>query len=167
MAQSGYGYDYDPLHSYPPQAPYAHQPYHPTYPVPANSYPNGAVRTIVHSEPAPRDAYNHHNMIPGLALNFSQNTTQWQDGWTNQQQPAFGPGQPTTVEENVATQQTDVSEEGEVSEGELEDVYEPRDAEVVDGPSYIHRDAGNYSGLNNTNGRQVAGDPSAVLSAGK
>ncbi|KAK1238630.1 hypothetical protein MKX07_004206 [Trichoderma sp. CBMAI-0711] len=165
MAQSGYGYDYDPSHSYPPQAPYAHQPYHSTYPVAANSYPNGAVRTIVHSEPTSRDAYNHHNMIPGLALNFSQNAAQWQDGWANQQQPAFGPGHPATAEENVPTQQTDVSEEGEVSEGEVEDVYEPRDAEIVGGPSYVHRDAGNYSGSNHTNGRQVAGDPSAVFSA--
>ncbi|PTB71916.1 hypothetical protein M440DRAFT_1101495 [Trichoderma longibrachiatum ATCC 18648] len=167
MAQSGYGYDYDPSRSYPPQAPYAHQPYHPTYPIAANSYPNGAVRTIVHSEPAPREAHNHHNVIPGLALNFSQNVAQWQDGWTNQQQPAFGPGQPTTTQENVPTQHTDMSEEGEVSEGEVEDVYESRDAEIVGGPSYIHRHTGDYSGFSNTNGRQVAGDPSPVFSAGR
>ncbi|KAH0495661.1 hypothetical protein TgHK011_009196 [Trichoderma gracile] len=106
-------------------------------------------------------------MIPGLALNFSQNAVQWQDGWTNQQQPAFGSSHPTTAEGNVPTQQTDVSEEGEVSEGEVEDVYEPRDAEIVGGPSYIHRDAGNYSALSHTNGRQVVGDPSAVSSAGR
>jgi hypothetical protein len=106
-------------------------------------------------------------MIPGLALNFSQNAAQWQDGWANQQQPAFGPGHPATAEENVPTQQADVSEEGEVSEGEVEDVYEPRDAEIVGGPSYIHRDAGNYSGSSQTNGRQVASDPSTVFSAGK
>ncbi|PTB61627.1 hypothetical protein BBK36DRAFT_1200015 [Trichoderma citrinoviride] len=167
MAQSGYGYDYDPLHSYPPRAPYAHQPYHPSYPVPANSYPNGAVRTIVHGEPAPRDAYNHHNVIPGLALNYSQNAAQWQDGWANQQQPSFGPGHPDATQVNVSTQQTDMSEEGEISEGEVEDVYEPRDAETVGGTSYMRIDTGNFSGLSNTNGRQTADDPSAVISAGR
>ncbi|KAL6871828.1 hypothetical protein J3F83DRAFT_732768 [Trichoderma novae-zelandiae] len=167
MAQPGYGYDYDPLHSYPPQVPYAHQPYHPSYPVSANSFPNGAVRTIVHSEPTPRDAYNQHNVIPGLALNLSQNAPQWQGGWTNQQQPSFGRGHPAATEENVPSQQADMSEEGEVSEGEVEDVYEPRDAEIVGDLSYIHRDTGGPSRSSNANGRQVADDPSAVFSAGR
>lgn len=59
-----------------------------------------------------------------------------------------------------------MSEEGEVSEGELEDVYEPRDAEIIADLSYIHRDTGNSTGFSKANGRQVADDPSAVFSAG-
>lgn len=132
MAQSGYGYD--PLHSYHPQTSYAHQPY-PPYAAPALSYPNPVVRTVVHNEPAPGDPYNPHNAIPGLGLSYSpQNAMQWQ-------------GPFATTEANRPSQQTDISEEGEVSEGGLEDAYEPRDAEVFPKPSYINRSAQNAAGF--------------------
>ncbi|KAL7931008.1 hypothetical protein V8C35DRAFT_311001 [Trichoderma chlorosporum] len=166
MAQSGYGYD--PLHGYHPQAAaYAHQQPYPSYPAPIHSYPNGAVQTIAHNEPAPRDLYNPHNVIPGLGLNFSRNAAQWPAAWTTNQQPSFGQAPPATNEEHGPSQQTDVSEEGEVSEGEVEDAYEPRDAEVIADLSYMQREAGHSAGFSNANGRQVANDPSAVYSAGR
>lgn len=144
MAQSGYGYD--PLHSYHPQTSYAHQPY-PPYAAPALSYPNPVVRTVVHNEPAPGDPYNPHNAIPGLGLSYSpQNAMQWQGPWPNQQ-ASFGQGPFATTEANRPSQQTDISEEGEVSEGGLEDAYEPRDAEVFPKPSYINRSAQNAAGF--------------------
>ncbi|KAL7962617.1 hypothetical protein V8C34DRAFT_269326 [Trichoderma compactum] len=161
MAQSGYGYD--PLHGYHPQAPYAHQPY-PSYPTSTRSYPNGAVQNIVHGEPAPRDPYNPHNVIPGLGLNFSQNAAQWSAPWAGQQHP-FGQAPPAT-EGNGPSQQTGVSEEGEVSEGEVEDAYEPRDAEVAD-VSYQHGNGGYSAGYGNAHVRRVVVDPSAAFSAGR
>ncbi|UKZ55417.1 hypothetical protein TrVGV298_009240 [Trichoderma virens] len=163
MAQSGYGYD--PMHGYHPQAPYAHQPY-PSYPASTHSYPNGAVQTIVHNEPAPRDSYNPHNVIPGLGLNFSQNTAQWPAPWATQQ-PSFGRAPPAATEKNGPSQQTDMSEEGEVSEGEVEDVYEPRGAEVIADLPYAHGNTGYSAGFSNPNGIQVAEDPSAAFSAGR
>ncbi|KAL6902941.1 hypothetical protein GGI43DRAFT_400768 [Trichoderma evansii] len=143
MAQSGYGYD--PLHGYHPQTSYTHQPY-PPYATPALSYPNPVVRTVVHNEPAPGDPYNPHNAIPGLGLNYSQNAMQWQGPWPTQQ-ASFGQGPVATTEANVPSQQTDISEEGEVSEGGLEDAYEPRDAEVFPNPSYMNRSAQNAAGF--------------------
>ncbi|EHK47446.1 hypothetical protein TRIATDRAFT_316518 [Trichoderma atroviride IMI 206040] len=144
MAQSGYGYD--PLHSYHPQTPYAHQPY-PPYTTPALSYPNPVVRTVVHNEPAPGDPYNPHNAIPGLGLGYSQNAMQWQGPWPNQQSP-FGQEPLATTEVNRPEQHTDISEEGEVSEGGLEDAYEPRDVEIFPKPSYMNRSAQNAAGFN-------------------
>ncbi|KAL7898441.1 hypothetical protein HDV64DRAFT_249958 [Trichoderma sp. TUCIM 5745] len=144
MAQSGYGYD--PLHSYHPQNPYAHQPY-PPYAAPALSYPNPVVRTVVHNESAPGDPYNPHNAIPGLGLNYSQNATQWQGPWPNQQF-SFGQEPLATTEVNGPSQQTDMSEEGEVSEGGLDDAYEPRDAEDFPKPPYMNRSAQNAAGFN-------------------
>ncbi|PON24877.1 hypothetical protein TGAM01_v206385 [Trichoderma gamsii] len=144
MAQSGYGYD--PLHSYHPQNPYAHQPY-PPYAAPALSYPNPVVRTVVHNESAPGDPYNPHNAIPGLGLNYSQNAMQWQGPWPNQQS-SFGQEPLATTEVNRPEQHTDISEEGEVSEGGLEDAYEPRDAEVFPKPSHMNRSAQNAAGFN-------------------
>lgn len=143
MAQSGYGYD--PLHSYHPQTSYAHQPY-PPHATPVLSYPNPVVRTVVHNEPAPRDPYNPHNAIPGLGLGYSQNAMQWQGPWPNQQ-ASFGQGPLATTEANGPSQQTDISEEGEVSEGGLEDAYEPRDAEIFPTPSYMNRSAQNAAGF--------------------
>ncbi|KAL6786910.1 hypothetical protein J3E68DRAFT_419605 [Trichoderma sp. SZMC 28012] len=163
MAQSGYGYD--PLHGYHPQAPYGHQPY-PSYPASIHSYPNGAVQNIVQSEPASRDPYNPHNVIPGLGLNFSQNAAQWPAPWAGQQH-SFGQAPPAT-EGNGPSQQNDMSEEGEVSEGEVEDAYEPRDAEVVADVSNQHGNGGYYSaeyGIAHV--RRVAVDPPAAFSTGR
>ncbi|KAL7947253.1 hypothetical protein V8C42DRAFT_317235 [Trichoderma barbatum] len=157
MAQSGYGYD--PLHGYHQQAPYAHQPY-PSYPAPTHGYPNGAVQTMVHNEPAPRDPYNPHNTIPGLGLNFSQTAAQWPGPWANQQS-SFGQAPPVAIEETGPSQQTDMSEEGEVSEGELDDGYEPRDAEIIADLSYMHGNTAYPAGFSNSNGKQMADDPSA------
>ncbi|KAM0250043.1 hypothetical protein ACHAQJ_008774 [Trichoderma viride] len=163
MAQSGYGYD--PSQSYHPQTSYAHQPY-PSYPASTPSYPNHVVRTIVHNEPAPRDPYNPHNVIPGLGLNFSQNAAQWQGPWPNQQ-PSFGQGPLATTEANRPPQQTDMSEEGEVSEVGLEEAYEPRDTGNIPDLSYMNRGTQNSAGFSNANGRQVAGGPSAAFPAGR
>ncbi|KAL7795838.1 hypothetical protein V8C37DRAFT_373603 [Trichoderma ceciliae] len=163
MAQSGIGYD--PLHGYHPQASYAHQPY-PSYPTSPLSYPNGAVRTIVHNETAPRDSYNHHNVIPGLGLNFSQNVPQWQGLWPNQQPPS-GQEPPTATQRNRPSQQTGISEEGEVSEGEPEDIYEPRDAEIIADLSHMNRGTQGPVGFNDTSSRQVADDPPAVFLTGR
>lgn len=142
MAQSGYGYD--PLPSYHPQNPHAHQPY-PPFAAPALSYPNPVVRTVVHSDSAPVDPYNPPNAIPGLGLSYSQNAMQWQGSWPNQQS-SFGQEPLATIESNMPSQQTDISEEGEVSEGGLEDAYEPREAEDSK-PSYMNRGAQNAAGI--------------------
>ncbi|KAL7913454.1 hypothetical protein GGI35DRAFT_209728 [Trichoderma velutinum] len=162
MAQSGYGYD--PLHGYHPQPQYAHQPY-PSYPASTHSYPNGAVQNIVHNEPAFRDPYNPHNAIPGLGLNFSQNAAQWPAPWAGQQH-SFGQAPPAT-EGNGPSQQADISEEGEVSEGEVEDAYEPRDAEVIADVSYAHGNGGYSAEYSNAHSRRVVGEPSAAFSAGR
>ncbi|KAL7923456.1 hypothetical protein ACQKWADRAFT_289721 [Trichoderma austrokoningii] len=145
MAQSGYGYD--PSHSYHPQNPYAFQPYSP-YSVPTLSYPNPVVRTVVHTDSAPRDPYNRHNAIPGLGLGYSQDAMQWQGSWPNQQS-SFEQEPLATIESNMPSQQTDISEEGEVSESGLEDIYEPREAEDFPKPSYMNRGAQNAAGFSN------------------
>ncbi|KAH6604189.1 hypothetical protein Trco_007635 [Trichoderma cornu-damae] len=163
MAQPGYGYD--PLHRYHPQASYAHQPY-PSYPASALSYPNGTVQNVVRNEPAPSGSYHHHNVIPGLGLHFSQNTAQWQGPWAYQQ-PSFQQEPYTAAQGNGRSEQTDISEEGEVSEGEVEDVYEPRDAEIIADLSHMNRAAQDPVGFSNANGRWVADGPSAVYSAGR
>ncbi|KAK4073531.1 uncharacterized protein Triagg1_5357 [Trichoderma aggressivum f. europaeum] len=162
MAQSGYGYD--PLHGYHPQTQYAHQPY-PSYPASTHSYPNGAVQNIAHGQPAPRDSYNQHNVIPGLGLNFSQNAAQWPASWAGQPH-SFGQAPPAT-EGNGPSRQADMSEEGEVSEGEVEDAYEPRDAEVVADVSYQHGNGGYSAEYGIAHVRRVAVDPSAAFSAGR
>lgn len=72
---------------------------------------------------------------------------QWQGPWPNQQS-SFGQEPLATTEINGPSQHTDISEEGEVSEGGLEDAYEPRDAEVFPKPSYMNRSAQNAAGFN-------------------
>lgn len=168
MAQSGYGYD--PLHGYYPQAQYAQyaHPSYPPYQAPTLSFPNGVVQTIVHNEPAPRDSYHPPPpppAIPGLGLNFVPNATQWPGPWTHQQ-PSYGQERHAAAEEFRPSQTTYKSEEGEISEGEAEDLYEPRDAEIIADRSYMNRGAQVPAGFSSTTGRQMADNPPAAIPLG-
>ncbi|KAK7425804.1 hypothetical protein QQZ08_007653 [Neonectria magnoliae] len=144
MSQYGYGYGpqgYQPANAFAhaPSSVYAAPPYPANETVqPRNSGP----------ESIALESYEFNRQtIPGLGLNFTNNNTGWQHAWANG--PAEGPAEsqpersqagfaehaPTadTSVRNVPTSQArpsadvvadDLVEEGELSEGELEDIYE-------------------------------------------
>ncbi|KAF4466068.1 hypothetical protein FALBO_7081 [Fusarium albosuccineum] len=138
---SYYGYGHGPPHGYPSSQAYV-------YPTgQAYAAPTFHSTEAVEGQPA---AYSHgvaeaydynHTAIPGLGMGFSQNTTSWpHDPSENQparhgplplQRVADPPGNPTQDVEMSDHRQLDggadddALEEGELSEGELEDIYEP------------------------------------------
>ncbi|KAK7419518.1 hypothetical protein QQX98_003287 [Neonectria punicea] len=149
MSQYGYGYGpqgYQPANTFAhaPSSVYAAPPY------PANE-------TVQPRNPGPEsialESYEFNRQtIPGLGLNFTNNNAGWQHAWANG--PAEGPAEsqpersqvglaehaPTadTSVRKVPTSQArpsadvvvdDLVEEGELSEGELEDIYEPGQVE--------------------------------------
>lgn len=104
-------------------------------------------------------AYNHgtmeayrynHTAIPGLGMGFSHDSAPWQSAWPHGPVEAQTPNDPspmkqTTAPVGLATKDLQVAhnkqhgsgtdedamEEGEVSEGELEDIYEPGEVDVA------------------------------------
>lgn len=145
---SQYGYGYGPPQGYQPPDAYSHAP-PPAYTAPpyqssetAQTQPPGHGRATLESYEYNRQA------IPGLGLNFSNNAVNWQQAWANgapepeAERPQAGPTEriPTTehvVRSPPATQTRltanrvadNTAEEGELSEGELEDIYEPGQVE--------------------------------------
>lgn len=145
---SQYGYGYGPPQGYQPPDAYSHAP-PPAYTAPpyqssetAQTQPPGHGRVTLESYEYNRQA------IPGLGLNFSNNAVNWQQAWANgapepeAERPQAGPTEriPTTehvVRSPPATQTRltanrvadNTAEEGELSEGELEDIYEPGQVE--------------------------------------
>ncbi|KPM40426.1 hypothetical protein AK830_g6104 [Neonectria ditissima] len=141
MSHYGYGYGQQ---GYQPSGAFAHAP--PS----AHAAPlYQANETVQTQQPGPEsvalESYEfNRQMIPGLGLNFSNNTVGWQPAWTNGPPRSQHEQPPVEVVEhaiainnsarNAATTQTrpsadpmddDLVEEGELSEGELEDIYEP------------------------------------------
>ncbi|KAF5004910.1 hypothetical protein FDECE_8613 [Fusarium decemcellulare] len=142
---SYYGYGHGPPHGYPSSQAYV-------YPTgQAYAAPTFHSAEAVEGQPA---AYSHgvaeaydynHTAIPGLGMGFSQNTTSWPQAWPHDpsenqlekhgslplQRVADPPGNPTQDVEMSDHRQLDggadddALEEGELSEGELEDIYEP------------------------------------------
>ncbi|KAH7176582.1 hypothetical protein EDB81DRAFT_43503 [Dactylonectria macrodidyma] len=141
MSQYGYGYGgpqgYQPPDAYskaPPTA-YTAPPYQSTEPTQAQNPGYGSV-TLESYE------YNRQT-IPGLGLNFSNNAVSWQQPWANgtvehqTEQSKVSRNEHALVTDNPARsasashaklatsgQANDTVEEGELSEGELEDIYE-------------------------------------------
>ncbi|KAJ3521630.1 hypothetical protein NM208_g13202 [Fusarium decemcellulare] len=142
---SYYGYGHGPPHGYPSSQAYV-------YPTgQAYAAPTFHSTEAVEGQPA---AYSHgvaeaydynHTAIPGLRMGFSQSTTSWPQAWPHDpsenqpekhgslplQRVADPPGNPTQDVEMSDHRQLDggadddALEEGELSEGELEDIYEP------------------------------------------
>ncbi|RSL53778.1 hypothetical protein CEP53_007638 [Fusarium sp. AF-6] len=142
---SFYGSGYGPPHTYQTSRPHEYPPGQ------AYAAPPFVTNAAMEDQHA---AYNHgtveaykynHTAIPGLGMGFSHDTTPWQSAWPHGPIEAqTGPNDPppmkqTTVPAGLATKDLQVAhskqhgsgtdddgmEEGEVSEGELEDIYEP------------------------------------------
>ncbi|KAH7158134.1 hypothetical protein B0J13DRAFT_520842 [Dactylonectria estremocensis] len=146
MSQYGYGYGasqgYQPPGAYSkaPSATYSAPPYQSTEPAQTQNPGHGSVTL---------DSYEYNRQtIPGLGLNFSNNATGWQQPWSNGalehqvEQSQASRNEQISVTGNTARsasdsharpravgQANDAVEEGELSEGELEDIYEPGQVE--------------------------------------
>ncbi|KAM0439649.1 hypothetical protein ACHAPT_000741 [Fusarium lateritium] len=147
---SFYGSGYGPPHGYQTSQPYEYPPSQ------AYAAPPFLSSTTLEDQHA---TYNHgtveaykynHTAIPGLGMGFSHDTASWQTAWppgpvqaqTERNGPSpmkqtTGPiGLATKDLEIVHNKQDDPStdddamEEGEVSEGELEDIYEPGEVDA-------------------------------------
>ncbi|EEU46944.1 uncharacterized protein NECHADRAFT_20598 [Fusarium vanettenii 77-13-4] len=148
---SFYGSGYGPPHGYQTSQPYEYPPGQ-AYAAPPfltsatledqhTAYSHGTV-----------EAYKYnHTAIPGLGMGFSHDTAPWQSAWPHGPVDAqTGPNDPSPIKQTTApvgraTKDVDVAqnkhhssgsdddamEEGEVSEGELEDIYEPGEVGVT------------------------------------
>ncbi|POR38624.1 Protein red1 [Tolypocladium paradoxum] len=148
MSQSGYGCDAP--EGYHTQPPYSNLQY-PSRTLPSHSANEPAnLSGQRHGDVAQQSYEYNRNMIPGLGLGFSPRGTGQQDPWARPQpgsgysapQPpqtggqgsnqvalkAGDSGKPNTMTASGGAS-NDGSEEGEVSEGEMEDLYEPRETE--------------------------------------
>ncbi|KAF7559490.1 hypothetical protein G7046_g4661 [Stylonectria norvegica] len=149
MSQYGYGYrppqGNQPIQSYPS---YGFQQYQPTNLT--------AVHPVGHGN-ATQESYEYNrNAIPGLGMGRANSGTAWQQDVTNALpglqpeslrsaltervvHPDGSAPEGTTTSQNKPTSGSsgdDAMEEGELSEGESEDIYEPGDAEKpTSGPS--------------------------------
>lgn len=157
---SHHGYTYGPPEGYyhPPPETTLPQPAH--LPLAHSNPANAAVASGPSNTSTSRQAFdNTRSVIPGLGLAFSNGASGWQ-------QPSAG-GPATSTEADKASEETgrestdnwhraqaaasqsrpakehDKSEDGEVSEGELEDIYEPRYSGEQDTP-YSDNQAGEY-----------------------
>lgn len=144
---SGYGpppgYRTSQPYEYPPGQAYAAPPFLTSAPLEDQhaAYNHGTV-----------EAYKYnHTAIPGLGMGFSHDTTSWQSAWPHgpvEAQP--GSNDPLPMKQNTAPVELakkdlhpehdkrhgsgtddDAMEEGEVSEGELEDIYEPGEVDAT------------------------------------
>ncbi|KAJ3467150.1 hypothetical protein MRS44_004714 [Fusarium solani] len=147
---SFYGSGYGPPHGYQTSQPYEYPPGQ------AYAAPPFLTSATLEDQHA---AYSHgtveaykynHTAIPGLGMGFSHDTAPWQSAWPHGPVEAqTGPNDPspmkqTTAPVGLATKDLhvahnkqhgsgtddDAMEEGEVSEGELEDIYEPGEVDV-------------------------------------
>ncbi|KND89808.1 Protein red1 [Tolypocladium ophioglossoides CBS 100239] len=148
MSQSGHGYDTPK--GYHAQPPFSNLQY-PSYAKPSQSANEPAnLSGQRHGDTAQQSYEYNRNIIPGLGLGFSPSGTEQQDPWARPQpgsgysasQPPQHGGQssnqvalkagdskrpnPVTARGSISG---DGSEEGEVSEGEIEDLYGPRETE--------------------------------------
>ncbi|CAM1502126.1 Fc.00g041100.m01.CDS01 [Cosmosporella sp. VM-42] len=143
MSQHGYGHG--PPQGYQPPQPYTYHP-HQSYALPAYT-PNEVVNSDPGQGTLAQQSYDYNrNAIPGLGLGFSSNGMVWQqEAHTSpgllQELPSPAPTQQAINQESnmdddsMALQGKPVyiisgdeaMEEGELSEGELEDIYEPRE----------------------------------------
>lgn len=147
MSQSGYGYDAPEGYHTQPPFPNLRYPLYPPPSRPANEPANLSGQRL---DDAAQQSYEYNrNMIPGLGLGFSPSGTEQQEPWARPQ-PGSGYSAPQLPQSggqssNQVAQKAgdskrpntmtasgsaadDGSEEGEVSEGEIEDLYEPREA---------------------------------------
>ena len=141
---SQYGYGYGPPEGYQPPHPYPYQPQQ-SYELPAYlSNENANTHHSAHSAVAQESYDYNRNAIPGLGLGFSNNGMVWQqDGIVH---PGLVPeaSQPVPTEQTTnkersvvdhsglskdkptyVTSGDEAMEEGELSEREVEDIYEP------------------------------------------
>ncbi|KAL2689688.1 hypothetical protein Neosp_003748 [[Neocosmospora] mangrovei] len=148
---SFYGSGYGPPHGYQTSQPYEYPPGQ------AYTAPPFLTSTTLEDQ---HTAYSHgtveaykynHTAIPGLGMGFSHETAPWQSAWPHGPVDAqTGPNDPSPIKQTTApvaraTKDLDVAhnkhhgsgsdddamEEGEVSEGELEDIYEPGEVDVT------------------------------------
>lgn len=141
MSQHNYAYG-------PPEGHYQRSA-DPSIPYPAYSeYPSNSQTTPTYpNENAGKQAFDYNrNAIPGLGLGFSSAPAEWQQQWTNPASAALTIGSPSAnagkeaagttgvASKNTALasqpaedeRDSDAMDEGEISEGELEDIYEPK-----------------------------------------
>ncbi|KAM5346831.1 hypothetical protein ACJ41O_009836 [Fusarium nematophilum] len=135
---SHYGFGYGPPHGYQASQPYysTSQPYV-VLPFPSNE--NAGSQPSAYGRGAAESYDYNRATIPGLGMGFSGNTTGWQNISSN--------GPPETASERNDTSPTkeiadssnarpaastddDAMEEGELSEGELEDLYKPGEMDI-------------------------------------
>lgn len=144
---SQYGYDYAPPHGYQTAQPYPYQAqqFHslPSY---MATEPTDAGNR--HPAVIAQDSFEYNrNAIPGLGLGYPGNAPSWQQGWVNSSAQQSELPRPISVnhisiQEGDAVQQPnlipdkslpadddDAMEEGELSEDQMEDIYEPREVE--------------------------------------
>lgn len=137
MSQYGYTYGAPPPsqgYSYQPSQVYATPQYRPDAIQPQN---------VDHGNSTQESYEMNRRAIPGLELNFPSNGAGWQQCWPNTP-PGIAPisqlslvpqsvtqiNSTTTVANEPESKRPSTSggsEEGELSEGELEDIYEPRE----------------------------------------
>lgn len=145
MSQHHYAYG-------PPEGYYQQPNPNPSLPYPAYGAPSyhpsssGAVPPYSNGNASNQEFDHNRNMIPGLGLGFPNPAPEWRQQWTNPSAVAVpvqnsdpgmvsqGPGAAGPIVDNLASAsrptepgvQNDNMDEGELSEGELEDIYEPK-----------------------------------------
>ncbi|UPK90810.1 hypothetical protein LCI18_001745 [Fusarium solani-melongenae] len=148
---SFYGSGYGPPHGYQTSQPYEYPPGQ-AYAVPP--FLTSATLEDQHAaySHGTMEAYKYnHTAIPGLGMGFSHDTAAWQPAWPHGPVEAqTGPNDPSPMKQitapvGLATKDLhaahnkqhgsgtddDAMEEGEVSEGELEDIYEPGEVDAT------------------------------------
>lgn len=167
----------------PPEGHYQRQP-DPSLPYPAYSAPSyhpsasETIPTYANEHATNPNAFDHNrNVIPGLGLGFSNPAPEWRQQWENQPAVAL-PVQnldPGMMQRSLGTHtnnadslasasrpteagaQDDAMDEGELSEGELEDIYEPKYPEHV--PSSAGKDGVRNQALPTNGSGPVTKDP--------
>lgn len=145
---SQYGYGYGPPQGYQPPDAYSHAP-PPAYTAPPYQSSEAAQTQHLGHGRVTLESYEYNRQaIPGLGLNFSNNAVNWQQAWANgapqpeAERPQVGPTEriptieqvvrsPPAIQTRPTTNRVadNTAEEGELSEGELEDIYEPGQVE--------------------------------------
>ncbi|KAH8677084.1 hypothetical protein BGZ61DRAFT_457579 [Ilyonectria robusta] len=145
---SQYGSGFGPPQGYQPPDAYSHAP-PPAYTAPPYQSSETAQTQHPGHGRVTLESYEYNRQaIPGLGLNFSNNAVNWQQAWANgapqpeAERPQAGPTEriptiehvvrsPPAIQTRLTANRVadNTAEEGELSEGELEDIYEPGQVE--------------------------------------
>ncbi|KAF7544663.1 hypothetical protein G7Z17_g9773 [Cylindrodendrum hubeiense] len=182
---SQYGYGYGPPQGYQPPDAYSHAPPPAYAPPPYQSSETTQAQQTGHGSVTLESFEYNRQTIPGLGLNFSNNAVGWQQAWPNGASELQAERPQAGQAEHVPTMETflrsvpasqarptvsqignDTVEEGELSEGELEDIYEPGQAEdLANGRPHLDGQPLSPEALDRPG--EVPAQPQAVQTVGK